>query len=377
MIQSPGTYRNNQWHYVVGTTGRNGMRLYVDGVLVGQNTVTTAQAFNGFWKVGGDNLGSWPNRPTSDNYSGSIDEVAVYEKALTAAQVFAHYQAGKGTIVDHQAPTAPTGLTATTSSSKVSLSWNASSDNLAVTGYQVHRSMVPNFTPSAATLVALVDGTTAVDTAPSGTWYYKVVAVDGVGNASAASNQVTVTAADTQAPTAPTAPTATPYQDQVDLTWTASTDDTGVTGYNIYRLASAGDAPSAATLVGSSPTGAFTDTGVSPGTWYYKVVAFDAAGNASAPSTAVSAVTTSAATNIDFNGVDTLAPTPTFTSTQQSTSTIAGATLVTPTDPRLTYRGAGQLRLRHHLPGHAALPADVALPAHVGLAVGLERRVHH
>ena len=83
VIQSAGTYRNNQWHYVVGTTGPNGMRLYVDGVLVGQNTVTTAQGYNGFWKVGGDNLSGWPNRPTSDNYSGSIDEVAVYEKALS------------------------------------------------------------------------------------------------------------------------------------------------------------------------------------------------------------------------------------------------------------------------------------------------------
>jgi len=37
-------------------------------------------------------------------------------------------------------------------------------------------------------------------------------------------------------------------------------------------------------LVGSAPTGAFTDTGVPPGTWYYKVTAFDAAGNSSAPS---------------------------------------------------------------------------------------------
>ena len=182
--------------------------------------------------------------------------------------------------------------------------------------------------------------TTAVDIAPSGTWYYKVVAVDGNGNASAGSNQVTAVSADTIAPTAPTAPTATPYQDQVDLTWTAATDDTGVTGYNIYRLSSASDAPSAASLVGSVPTGAFTDTGVPPGTWFYKIVAFDAAGNQSTASTAVSAVTTSAATNIDFTGVDALAPTP--TSRHPAVHQHDRWRDPGPADrPRLIYRGAG------------------------------------
>ncbi len=345
-ITSPGTYRNDAWHYVVGTTGSNGMRLYVDGVLVGTNATKTAQQFNGYWKVGGDQLNSWPGSHTSNFFSGSLDEVAVYEKALSPARVFEHYKQGRGTVTDNQAPTAPTGLAATANSSKVSLSWNASSDNMLVTGYEVHRSMQANFTPSQATLVALVDGssTSTVDTASPGTWYYKVVAVDGNGNHSGSSNQVSVDVVDAQAPTTPGSLTATAFGDQVDLSWQLSTDDNSVSGYHVYRLTSAGGTPSAATLVGSVPTGSFTDTSVPPGTWYYKVVAFDEAGNASNPSDPASAKTTDASTAIDFDGIDAMAPAPAFTMTQQGSSTIASATLVGPSDSRFTYRGAGDFR---------------------------------
>ena len=56
-INSPSTYRDNQWHHVVGTLGADGMKLYVDGNLVAQNaTVTKAQVYRGYWRVGGDQL---------------------------------------------------------------------------------------------------------------------------------------------------------------------------------------------------------------------------------------------------------------------------------------------------------------------------------
>jgi len=96
---------------------------------------------------------------------------------------------------------------------------------------------------------------------------------------------------DTQAPTAPTglaAPSKT--QTSVTLTWNASTDNVGVTGYDIYN---------GSTLSGST-TGAtsFTVTGLTPGTTYsFTVKAKDAAGNASAASSALS-VTTSAVSNL-------------------------------------------------------------------------------
>ena len=67
----------------------------------------------------------------------------------------------------------------------------------------------------------------------------------------------------------------------VALSWTASTDAVGVTGYAVHRGTSAGFAPTAANRVGTPPGTSFTDTDVEPGTWYYVVVARDAAGNTS------------------------------------------------------------------------------------------------
>ncbi|NUS14494.1 MAG: glycosyl hydrolase family 5, partial [Streptomyces sp.] len=69
----------------------------------------------------------------------------------------------------------------------------------------------------------------------------------------------------------------------VSLTWSASTDNVGVTGYNIYR---------GTTLAGTSTTTTFTDTGLTASTAYsYTVKAKDAAGNLSTASNAVNATT--------------------------------------------------------------------------------------
>ncbi|NUP50241.1 MAG: glycoside hydrolase, partial [Catenulispora sp.] len=74
----------------------------------------------------------------------------------------------------------------------------------------------------------------------------------------------------------------------VSLTWTASTDNVGVTGYRVYR---------GGTLVGTTATTSFTDTGLSASTQYsYTVAAYDAAGNASTPSAAVTATTSGGST---------------------------------------------------------------------------------
>ncbi|GLY28684.1 LamG-like jellyroll fold domain-containing protein [Kineosporia sp. NBRC 101731] len=92
-LTSTAPLNDDGWHHVVGTQGANGMRLYVDGELQGQNTTTTNQSYDGYWRVGGDNLNSWPSAPSSRFFAGRVDEVAVYPTALSAAAVAAHYQA--------------------------------------------------------------------------------------------------------------------------------------------------------------------------------------------------------------------------------------------------------------------------------------------
>lgn len=93
-IISPATYNNGNWHQVVASLSSAGMALYIDGALVASNpTTTTAQAYSGYWRLGGDNLTAWTNRPTSDYFSGNLSDVAVYPSALDATQVASVAQA--------------------------------------------------------------------------------------------------------------------------------------------------------------------------------------------------------------------------------------------------------------------------------------------
>lgn len=90
---------------------------------------------------------------------------------------------------------------------------------------------------------------------------------------------ITVTGSDTTAPSVPSGLTATAAStSQINLSWTASTDNVGVTGYKIYRNGSY-----LTSVTGTS----YSNTGLAMGTTYsYTVSAYDAASNESAQSAA-------------------------------------------------------------------------------------------
>jgi len=182
------------------------------------------------------------------------------------------------TLADTTAPTTPAGLTAAAAGSTgVNLSWSASTDNVGVTGYIVRRNGVQVATPATTTYAdtGLSDGTT---------YSYTVAARDAAGNISANSASVSVTLADTTAPTTPAGLTAAAAGSTgVNLSWSASTDNVGVTGYIVRRNG---------VQVATPATTSFADTGLSAATTYsYTVAARDAAGNISANSTSVSVTT--------------------------------------------------------------------------------------
>jgi cellulose 1,4-beta-cellobiosidase len=186
---------------------------------------------------------------------------------------------------DSTPPSVPTGLVAgATTATSATVSWTASTDDTGVTAYTV-----------------LVDGTAVGTTATTSftvtglaadtSYAVTVRARDAAGNVSAASAPLTVTTDEGAGPgedtTAPTAPTglrvAGVTTSSVSLAWNASSDDTGVDGYRVYR---GGEV--VAEVAGTS----YTDTGLEAGTAHvYAVRAVDAAGNVSATSGTVTGTT--------------------------------------------------------------------------------------
>jgi chitodextrinase len=170
-------------------------------------------------------------------------------------------------------PSAPTSLAGNAvSSTEIDLTWNASSDNVAVTGYRISRD---------GTAIADTTGTSYQDTnAGAGTSHtYTVQAYDAAGNLSDPSNTITVSPLDTTPPTTPTGLTATAASaTHVDLSWTASTDNLGIDHYLILR---------GGNQIGqtNSPTTSYSDLTTNGTTTYtYTVQAVDTAGNTSTPS---------------------------------------------------------------------------------------------
>ena len=104
LISSPGPLNDGAWHMAVGTLGTGGMKLYIDGVLVGTNPNTVGEATTGWWRAGCGNLAGWgdgwtgPNSPTSSSnparnypFAGSLDEIAIWNRVLTATEIRSLY----------------------------------------------------------------------------------------------------------------------------------------------------------------------------------------------------------------------------------------------------------------------------------------------
>ena len=97
----------------------------------------------------------------------------------------------------------PNNLTATGTIGAATLSWIASSDNMGVTNYNVHRSLTSGFTPSSSNRVAQPTSTTFTDSGlTAGVYFYLLTAEDGAGNVSAPSGEASATVlADSTSPT--------------------------------------------------------------------------------------------------------------------------------------------------------------------------------
>ena len=230
------------------------------GVGVG-TTVSTSYAFSGFSCGTSYTLGV-------DAYDAAGNRSTVSTRIVTTSA-----------CADTSPPAAPTNLAESASTTtSITATWTASTDNVGVTGYRV-----------------FLDGTLAGTTATTsytlsglacGTSHQVVVdAHDAAGNNSPQTSATMAATAcpppppgDTTAPSTPTGLAVTSGgQTTLALSWNASSDNVGVTGYGVYRNG---------TLAGSPTATSYTLSGLSCGTSYTVAVdAADAAGNRSAKAT--------------------------------------------------------------------------------------------
>lgn len=97
-ITSSKSYNDNQWHFAVGTlSGGTTLKLYVDGNIVGSYTGSAVSGYSGYWRAGyGTMSPGWPSPPSSQYFSGTIDEIYIYHTAYTDAQVNTLYLSASG-----------------------------------------------------------------------------------------------------------------------------------------------------------------------------------------------------------------------------------------------------------------------------------------
>ena len=179
-------------------------------------------------------------------------------------------------VVDTEAPDAPTAVrTADVTETTAHVAWEAALDNVATTGYNAYvNGEKVNTELVTATEYDLTGLTPATD------YSVEIEAVDAAGNVSEKSEAATFTTAkavDTEAPSVPTDVKASDVtKTGATVTWTASTDNEGVAGYNVYvNGAQVND-----TLVATTE---YVLTGLTEGTEYtVEVEAVDTNNNVSA-----------------------------------------------------------------------------------------------
>lgn len=257
------------WTHVVMVHDGLKNKIYMNGAQVADKDVvgnlnnTTHPLGIGYNPIDG---GNW--------FDGRLDEVQIYNVALSAAEIAALYAAQSQDPggADDEAPCAPLNLTAEVVFNNVGLNWLPATDNVGVIAYNVYINGAAALTTSNTT--AYFPGLT-----PLTEFLFGVTAIDEEGNESLPTTlRVTTGPDETPDVTPPSIPgnlSGSPSFNAVLLSWNASTDDTQVAGYTIWV-----DGIFYATVPASNLS--ILVTGLNPQTLYtFEVAAFDLAGNVS------------------------------------------------------------------------------------------------
>ncbi|HKD94095.1 MAG TPA: fibronectin type III domain-containing protein [Gaiellaceae bacterium] len=294
-----------------------GVTSPASGATVAGTTTVAANAADGVgvWKVAFQVDGTTVATDTASPYSYGWNSSSVGNGSHTltavATDVAGNTSSSSVTVTvangTATAPGAPSLTSAAAGNASIALAWSAPSSNggSAITGYRVYRSTSAG-NETLLTTLGNVNAWTDSGLSNGATYYYKVSALNSVGE-SVASNEMSATPSQpATAPSAPTLNSATAGNATVALAWSAPTSNGGsaITGYRVYRGTSAGNETLLTTLGNVT---AWTDSGLTNGaTYYYKVSALNSVGESvgsnemsatpSQPATAPSAPTLNSAT---------------------------------------------------------------------------------
>ena len=188
------------------------------------------------------------------------------------------------TAAQVQPPAAPSGLAAVPAANQINLTWTDNSNN--ETGFHISRAVDSAFTSALATFTVGANITTYDDTSvqPGVSYFYRVTSFNATGD-STVSNAAGVTAGGTlTVPAAPSALTASAGSGLINLTWTDNSANEA--GFNIQRATNSGFTANLTTFAVAAGVNAYTDNTVVGGTtYYYRVSAFNSAGQSSPSNT--------------------------------------------------------------------------------------------
>ncbi|MBI4187595.1 MAG: c-type cytochrome [Chloroflexi bacterium] len=211
--------------------------------------------------------------------TNGIGTMPAYSSSLTSAQISALAQWLKG-----PPPAAPTSLSASAiNAGQVNLFWLDNSTDEA--GFRIERATTNDFLTNLSTATVAANAVTYSDTTAVGstTYYYRVFAYNASGDSAASNTASATTPAPTvTAPAAPTSLAATAISaGQVNLTWLDNA--TNETGYRIDRATTSNFLTNLITTTVTANVTSYNDTTTAGSTtYYYRLYAFNSAGNSGA-----------------------------------------------------------------------------------------------
>lgn len=182
-VTGPQPLTINDWTHLAATYDGGQLRLFVNGVeVVSQEISGSIATSTGPLCFGGNSI--W-----GEFFAGRIDEVRIYDHALSPSEIITDLETPVGADADDiDPPSAPLNLVATVAGAyQVDLSWQSATDNVGVVGYRVEQQALGDagFVPIGAT----VDTTSAVaGLTPGSTYGFRVRAEDAAGNLGPYSN---------------------------------------------------------------------------------------------------------------------------------------------------------------------------------------------